>query len=107
MSSWVANEPITDLPQMRSGSYYSNGIGVGQLLSGQTNSFYNAPLPKDEYIAISHLAFYDGENRLYDLYPVKRNSDSVVGFYDIINNQFYSSTTGVPFEESAINGNNT
>ena len=86
---------------MRTGSYYNNGIGVGQLLSGQTNTFYNVGLPnKYCWIEIYHLAFYNGENRLYDLYPMKRNSDSVVGFYDIINNVFYPSiVTGAAFGE--------
>jgi hypothetical protein len=98
-------EPITDLPQMRSGTYYSRGIGIGQLLSGQTGAFYSTTWSAYNSFDIYHLAFYDAETRLYDLYPVKRNSDSVVGFYDIINNQFYSSTTGVPFEESNVSGN--
>ena len=35
---------------------------------------------------------YDGNNKIRDFIPAKRNSDNVIGLYDKLNNKFYTNS---------------
>lgn len=46
------------------------------------------------YTKVSYFKVSDGNNVLMELIPARRNSDSVVGMYDLVSNNFLTSPSG-------------
>lgn len=79
--------------------YIKNLDTGGNILSGSTVSFaeksYNFMISDgNEQLTIYYLKLYDGDELIRDLVPMKRSTDSMVGFYDKVNDKFYISATG-------------
>lgn len=74
---------------------------AGQAFTGgitdDNYSFYlmsNAIYNQQSYVKTSYFKVSVGETVLMELIPAKRNSDSVVGMYDLVSNKFITPTGG-------------
>lgn len=83
---------------------YNNGVEVGTL-SGSSSSFTSGRNITIGAVDNNGSIINPFVGRLYrmtfgsraDLVPAMRNSDSAIGFYDLVRGTFYQSTTGTPF----------
>lgn len=68
---------------------YQNSItpGTNSLFIFAGNS--NGSSWRPSYMRISGCVIYDGENKIRDFVPVKRNSDNKIGLFDKVENIFY------------------
>lgn len=74
----------------RSSGYYNDPTGTLIKIGYYTTDYkYNGK--------IYYIKFYNNSKTLIELIPCKRKSDNVVGMFDLVHQEFYSSTVGDPF----------
>ena len=75
---------------------FANGTNTLTLLSAGNKNTVSHPIYRGKFYSFK--LYINGDNTpTLDMKPVKRDSDNVYGMYDIINNQFYPSSTSTQF----------
>lgn len=79
---------------------YQSSISTNNSLTASTKSIYLFTIQKvdgtidnrGQIIRIYRCKFYNDKEKIRDFIPCKRNSDNVLGMYDLVNDVFYTNT---------------
>ena len=85
----------SQLPAHRQRYDYAGYIGIGNGWDGLNNQFFSSF--GNYWFGFQQLILYKGPSISYNLIPVKRLSDAMIGMFDIQSQQFYRSETGTNF----------
>ena len=80
-------------PAIKTSTNDNSYFGIGGYWSNSSLKSYN----RNVVISFKRVQLLNGTTPVIDLRPARRQSDSKIGMYDVINDVFYSSTTGTEF----------
>lgn len=94
----------TKLPDEERPAYINTNsplVGTGEIYLFGRNNVSDGTVGFSK-VRLGRYTVYEGETKVQDMVPALRNSDSVLGMYDILNDIFYTNSGTVAFTGGAL-----